>query len=497
MTGRGAIAPAIVLLVALLAGRAPLAAQTFDDEDIHTITITVTSDLDNRPLEGARVWLVGPQVIALDYPDDYVHRLEIRGVKTDETGRVVVKVGPGTYELKANHRTHDDQTHLTIEGWVLTVPDPGDPERRTHQLMPRLKMKKKFRDGMKRAVTVVVEGRRRGADGRLTSAPIAGARVRLFYSPDGELRSDEAAGDEAADEAGSATFESADWFIGDILRVEASAPGFTTRSTKFAVGANPRAAGTTPCDEVPIVLEEAQETGIWLDIQVLDAETDKPVAGATVVLERVGGRSTALGTTDAEGKLPHLELRVDPNDPAEYRLKATHDGYEEKWDNLPEEYLQPSTEARGYTLFLSEAPPEAIGEMTPCERQAFEAFRAFALSKDPELAIRDELGEIHVVWHEQRERNGEMEEVRLSAFVKHYQRRDPRTLEMRVGDGLYARRPATIGGHEGSSDGAYYWWKSGRFDLNTTMGSDWPGWPTPADGKILAEQVAALVPGCP
>lgn len=476
----------IALLIACLAASCVCVAQL--DEDTHTVTIKVTSDLDNGPLEGARVWVTGPKVLALDYPHDYVHRLEIRGVKTDTTGRVVVKLGPGTYRMQVKH-----DTHLNIEDWTFTVPDPRDPDRRVHQLMPRLKMKQRYRDGMKRTVEVVVTGPREDADGRVTEGPLTNALVHVYSDTGDFLKGTD------VDEEGSATFESPGWFVGDILRVEASAEGYRAESRRFAIGALPAAAGTSPWDEVRLRLEKELATGIWLDIQVLGADDDSPIANATVAIERVGGQSSVLGKTDAQGKLPHVELLADPdpNDPGEYRLKVTHQAYEEKWDDLPGEYLQPTTEARGYTVFLSEAPPAAIGKMTACERQSFEAFRAFALSKDPELDIRDELGEIHVVWHEQRERNGEMEEVRLNAMLKHYRTRDPRTLEMRVGDGPYDHKPATIGGHEGSSDGASYYWKVGRFDVHTGMGSWWNGWPTPEDGKVLAEQVAALVSKCP
>lgn len=486
MTRSRAAGLVIPALAALLA--AALSCPLQADDDTHTVTINVTSDLDNKSLEGARVLVTGPKVLALEYPDDYIHRLEIRGVKTDRTGRVVVKLGPGTYTLGVKHKTHH-----TVQGWTFTVPDPRDPGRRVHELRPKLHMSERIREGMKRTVTVTVRGRRTGPDGQATVEPLEGARVQVWTEGSGLMQRRSTDGD------GEVTFESAHWFIGDILKVEASLKGFKTRGTQLAIGAMPT-AGTSPWDEVPITLDEAHEEGAWVDIQVRDAKTEKPVADASATLEHMGKDGVSLGKTDADGKLERVVLPLGPDGAAEgwYRLKVAHKDYEEKWEELSGEYLQPSTEARGYTVFLSERGPELPPDMTECERGAFERFARFARGKDPDLAIRDGATDISVQW-EERPAAGGKPAVKGSAHFNFHPDKEDFDFQWGFASTYAGRKPTVVAGHEAAVGplGRQFFWKSGRFIGGSWLHSDLRDYPTPEEARALAEQVAGILGDCP
>ncbi|HEX2786930.1 MAG TPA: carboxypeptidase-like regulatory domain-containing protein [Ignavibacteria bacterium] len=102
---------------------------------------------------------------------------------------------------------------------------------------------------------------------------------------------------------------------------------------------------TGETSEVTIALEKKQANDIPLIVQVVDKNT-KPLAGARIYIEQ----NTMGVTTDNNGE-GYILLNVSDLN-KKITVEVSKEGYKTAFSTIPSELLQPSQEARLYTVFL-------------------------------------------------------------------------------------------------------------------------------------------------
>ena len=465
----------------------------------HFITIKVYSKEDGRPLARAQVQVMGEGVIAVDYPPNgtAVDSTGWRGITTDATGKIVVVLKPGQYRFTIHHEAHKS----VIED--VTIPPPGYENTTELEWRARLKMRERL---LQRALHVNVKGKRKDVLDRVSVQPLADANVEAFDDAGRLIEGTWTGAD------GKATITSADLVLGELVRVRVKADGMRALEQTLVVGSQQETVSdptistqTSKWDVIRFTLEEdAGQATVRLIVEVADTETDAPIKGAFVTVEKIGGGNLALGETGADGKTQQMALPVGPGGAVQgqVRVKIDHADYEDALSDIPDELLEPSTQPRIYLVHLNDdggedATTNPLG-MTACEAAVWERFKQFARQKNPDVVLREDANDLMVRWEYRPAEDGNPAAT-ASAGLQFYA-----TIEGQAGQERqwgsasgFGRKPANVAGRTGAVSGGAFWWLSGRFIATCSLGSDLPGYPTDEQARALAVQIAGLVGTCP
>ncbi len=469
-------------------------ASAADDDIRYWVTVNLTSNEDGLALARASIRITGPDVYAMEYPEDAVASdlTGRHGITTDKWGRVIAILGPGEYRIVIQH-----EAHRTITG-RFQVPHPENPDLISLEFDARMKMRE---DILARELRVTVHGKSRDANGREAVGPLKMANVEVL---DENGRILEGTWTEAN---GKVTVESADLIVGDMIRVRARADGYRQQEKTLIVGSqqnspnDPGFTNRTSGYDVASFILEAEGQRVPIIIEALAGETGLPVRGASVDITSLGTGTVAEGKTGGDGKTEVLYVPPGPEGStfSSFRVKVTHPQFDEAWSDIPPELLVPRPEPRSYVVHLDPKPlvtgPRA--HWTECQWLSFERFANWAGGKaaDPDdyVESRDSAS---VKWEE--ERTVDERTVRIESYasiLRLADREDAAERSRRIGD-LGNRDPVQIGGYDGWQGKRFLWWIQGRISCHTRTSSRWDAIPSLDEARALAEEVAGALGDC-
>jgi hypothetical protein len=299
--------------------------------------------------------------------------------------------------------------------------------------------------------------------------------------------------------------------IGDWVRVVAWKDGYESAETALTIGGGGPEADTlgvtslSAWDSVALTLRKRtpDPPDAKLIVRVVDANTDEPVPDASVYVKAIVGQSVGPFATNAEGLSPTFALPPTTVEElhAVYRLAVRKEGYAEKWEDLPNEYVGPAFEPRVYPVLLT---PAGAGHWTAAEQAAWARYRAWAIAKqaeeDPPMFGDTPTGRF--TWTEPyRVPDGRIITIRFTTRCNHPPAHTAGPRPERNYDAIRGREDlakVTIGGYPGiGSTGAYHGasfsWEQGWFDVSLSVNSTWITHPELGEVKRWAEQLAGAV----
>lgn len=132
---------------------------------------------------------------------------------------------------------------------------------------------------------------------------------------------------------------------GEYVTVRVSANGYKDQQKRIVVGENRKTFGgvgsiRTPDDEVSFVLEKGENDRnvLHIIVEVLDAESDRPVNGASVKLQLSDGTSYGPATTNSSGEAKFTDTEYGYMGTTG-RVMVTHNDYQEKWSDITEDLM--------------------------------------------------------------------------------------------------------------------------------------------------------------
>ena len=501
------------LPLALAALVTSFSGPVFSAPQLHRLDIRVTSAVDGKPAVGGTIKATGPQIERVEYPDSVVARGQLKTWGTDfgEGGRTVLLVGEGTYTITLTMAGHEPQALEVTVPWSDEDPAPG--EIPTRQLSVEMPVSSKQ---LPRVVVVTVLEEFRTADGRRERRPLADAQVGLEDTDTGEVvryryPTRQVGGYRTGEDGVAVLYSEAGLAIGDFVRVVAWKNGYESDETTLTIGSggpNTATLGMTSLsagDAASLVLRKRKEEpqDAKLIVRVVDANTNEPLADAQVYAKAIGGQSSGPYLTNAEGLSPTFTLLPSTAEEvhALYRLSVRKEGYAEKWEDLPNEYVEPALEPRTYPVQLA---PVGAEHWTAAEQQAFARYRAWALGKDatedPPMFGTAPTGRF--TWTEPyRTPDGKLIRITFRTRCSHLPnhpagpRPRPNLDAIRDRDDLAAVVVAGyLGiGSTGAYHGAWFEWQQGWFDVRLSVNSPWITHPELGEVRRWAEQLAGVI----
>jgi len=321
------------------------------------VTVTVT-DKDARPITGAKVFLVRRDS---DFFDIFTGNTDSAGIAhlggTVRLGGLYVVDVYGS-DTQPGHATLtiNKFSGQTYEVSVEVARKPGARITTLEQAMAP-ELFGRLTDGS-RMLYVHVLGRQ--PDG--SSVPIQGATV--FVPGEGE---------HATGPLGVADVNH-NYVLGMQIAIVATAPGYETVEDSFTVGRG-GTAFTSTHDTANITLTKISSnaaTPMVVEFEVLDQDTDKPVAGARVLISHRTTSSSAdtpSVRTDSHGK---ARIQLDPSNlTGTYTAKVDVEKYNSKWSEINQELLTPSDTPRNFTVYLKPKPSSSIERFAGTWEQPF------------------------------------------------------------------------------------------------------------------------------
>jgi hypothetical protein len=420
-------------------------------------------------------------------------------------------VTEGTYNVTLTMAGHESASREIEIPWDDEGPAAG--EIPTRQLSVELAVSPKQ---LPRDVIVKVLEEFWNAEGRKEKRPLPGARVALENTVTGEAvtyrRPDQQLGGYLTGDEGLAVLHSESGLgIGDYVRVVAWKQGYESAQTALTIGAGGPEADTlgltslSAFDSVSLTLRKhaPEPLDARLVVRVVDANTNEPLPGAQVYITAIGGQASGPFATNAEGLSATFTLSATSAEEvhAVYRMSVRKEGYAEKWEDLPNEYLDPAPEPHVYPVQLT---PVDVEHWAAAEREAWARYRAWAIGKkadeDPPMFGDDPTGRF--TWTEPyRTPDGRIITIRFTTRCNHQpnhpvgQRPEPTYDAIRGREDL---AKVTIGGYPGfGSTGAYHGasfsWAQGWFDVSLSVHSPWITHPEAGEVRRWAEQLAGAI----
>ncbi|MBU0611642.1 MAG: carboxypeptidase-like regulatory domain-containing protein, partial [Armatimonadetes bacterium] len=249
---------------------------------------------------------------------------------------------------------------------------------------------------------------------------------------------------------------------------------------------------------------QQQPQNAKLIVRVVDANTNQPVPGAEVHVKAIGGQAHGPVPTDAGGLTGTFTLPATTAQEVHmvYRLSVRKAGYAEKWEDLPNEYAQPSLQPRTYPVQLT---PTGAEHWTAAEQAAFARYRAWAAGKggveDPPMFGTAPTGRF--TWKEPyRTPDGRIISITFATRCTHQPNHPAGPPPVPNYDEAIGGREdlakVTIGGHPGMGSarayhGAHFSWRQGWFDASLAVNSPWITHPELGEVKRWAEQMAGVI----
>jgi len=143
---------------------------------------------------------------------------------------------------------------------------------------------------------------------------------------------------------------------GEYIQLYVSADGYKGQQEQLLVGENRKVSGgfgsiRTPSKTINFTLQSSttpvtHTTPILLIVEVYDAQTYKVIPGASVKVTIINGGNVGASSTNNNG-----EANITVKEQGLLRVMVSHNGYKEKWSDIPAELTQHEQERR-YTVYI-------------------------------------------------------------------------------------------------------------------------------------------------
>ncbi len=286
--------------------------------NVKTVQVTVVDSDTNKPIQDARVALIGRFFSA------YRGTTGASGVADIQMDRL------GTFQIEVAQDNYypDKSTKIFVESGAS-----AESLAATVSLS-----RKKTRDGAPIAVTV--KGKR--LDGTIVS--LENAKVRIE------------GGDEVSTDYDGKTTARLPGVTADLVNIDATANGYEAETKQFAV---PRFSVAMTAPELTFILNEKKRaiTGVTLIIEVTNRADRKPIEGASVSID---GRGTAK--TDSDGYARFTIANDSIKGETYLRAMVSKSDFKDKWSDIGIDLLKPSEEPSYYSIAIepSKTGPDSI-----------------------------------------------------------------------------------------------------------------------------------------